>query len=69
MKYRIKQNAWGNWYGYKGTRKVESFSSSPYESQEEQALRWLDCMENGKEWKSELYKPEFTIKIKGYKHN
>jgi hypothetical protein len=27
MKYRIKQNLWGNWNGYQGTRKVIEFGT------------------------------------------
>jgi hypothetical protein len=41
MKRRIKQNAWGNWYGYEGSRKVKDFAESPYESQEQAAKSWL----------------------------
>jgi hypothetical protein len=38
---RIKQNAWGNWYGYIGRKNVVSFSATPFESMEDQANRWL----------------------------
>lgn len=41
-KAKIKQNAWGNWYGYIGTRKVAAFSNSPTQSQEDAAKEWLD---------------------------
>jgi len=41
MKARIKQNAWGNWYGYLGTKKVASFANSPTETMEQQAQAWL----------------------------
>jgi len=41
MKARIKQNAWGNWYGYLGNKKVESFSNTPTETMEQQAQVWL----------------------------
>lgn len=41
MKARIKQNAWGNWYGYLGNKKVASFSNTPTETMEEQAQAWL----------------------------
>ena len=37
----IKQNAWDNWYGYIGNRKVASFFNTPTETQEQQAKRWL----------------------------
>jgi len=36
MKRRIHQNIWGNWNGYEGNRKVESFGTD-----EEAALLWL----------------------------
>jgi hypothetical protein len=41
MKRRIRQNQFGNWYGYEGTRKVIAFSETPCNSQEEQAQAWL----------------------------
>jgi len=28
MKYRIKQNIYGNWNGYKGNKKVKEFSNT-----------------------------------------
>jgi hypothetical protein len=40
-KRRIRQNAYGNWYGYIGTRRVEQFFNSPEETMEQQANRWL----------------------------
>lgn len=39
-KPRVRQNLYGNWYGYIGTSKVEYFSGTP-RNQEEQARRWL----------------------------
>lgn len=42
MKARIKQNAWGNWYGYLGTKKVIAFTNtSPGSGMEEEAQAWL----------------------------
>jgi hypothetical protein len=41
MKARIKQNAWGNWYGYLGNRKVECFFNDAYGTQEQHAQEWL----------------------------
>lgn len=26
MKRKVKQNVWGNWYGYEGRRRVRAFS-------------------------------------------
>jgi hypothetical protein len=52
MKYRIKQNAWGNWNGYAGNRKVEMFFGDGINStaaQEEAARTWLAKM-NAPEW-------------------
>jgi hypothetical protein len=40
-KPRIRQTIYDNWYGYLGTRKVEYFSGTP-RNQEEQARRWLE---------------------------
>lgn len=40
-KRRIRQNAWGNWYGYEGTRRVAEFMNTPCESMEAQAKRWV----------------------------
>jgi len=42
MKRRIKQNLWGNWYGYEGNKKVIAFSNSPFESMEQAAKVWRD---------------------------
>lgn len=39
-KRRIRQSAWGNWYGYEGSRKVIEFSNTPFEAQEDMAIRW-----------------------------
>lgn len=46
MKRRIKENVWGNWYGYEGTRRVISFSESAFASQEELANEWLNHQED-----------------------
>jgi len=40
-KITIRQNVWGNWYGYRSGRRVESFFNSAEESQEQAAQRWL----------------------------
>src|SRR5512137_1238497 len=34
--------AWGNWYGYIGRRKVESFMNTPEASAEDNARAWLN---------------------------
>lgn len=36
MKRRIRQNIWGNWKGYEGTRRVEDFGTD-----EQEARLWL----------------------------
>lgn len=41
MKARIKENRYGNWYGYLGTRRVESFFNDSQGSQEDHAKEWL----------------------------
>jgi hypothetical protein len=40
LKPRIRQNIYGNWYGYLGNHRVESFFGS-VEVQEEKAIEWL----------------------------
>jgi hypothetical protein len=40
-KPHIRQNIYGNWYGYIGTRKAEWFYNTPEETSEEMAKRWL----------------------------
>jgi hypothetical protein len=40
-KPRIRKNAWDNWYGYLGNRRVMVFANAPTETQEQQANRWL----------------------------
>lgn len=42
--FRIRENAYGNWYGYIGTRRVELFLGSSFE-QERAARQWLDDMQ------------------------
>ena len=44
-KRRIKQNAWGNWYGYEGKRRVKAFAETPEYSMEQNAERWRDNRE------------------------
>jgi hypothetical protein len=41
MKRRIKQNIWGNWYGYEGQRRVKAFCDSVEWTAEQNAERWL----------------------------
>ena len=40
-KPRIARNVWGNWSGYRGTKKVIRFTSSPWISQDEAAEIWI----------------------------
>ena len=44
-KRRIKQNAWGNWYGYEGSKRVNAFAETPEYSMEQNAERWRDGIE------------------------
>lgn len=46
LKRRIKQNTWGNWYGYEGSRRVIEFSNTPFGTQEQYAQEWLERKEN-----------------------
>ena len=39
---RIRCNIWGNWYGYVGRNKVQSFFNNSFGTQEEHARAWLD---------------------------
>lgn len=41
-KKRIRQNVWGNWYGYEGRNKVATFFDSPEGTQAEHAKNWLE---------------------------
>ena len=41
LKRRIKQNVWGNWYGYEGTRRVITFGEDAQYTQEQKAERWV----------------------------
>jgi len=41
MKFRIKENAWGNWVGYQGTKKVVEFADTPTSTQKDKAEKWL----------------------------
>lgn len=41
MKPRIRQNVWGNWYGYLGNRRVEAFANGREYSMERAAQNWL----------------------------
>jgi len=40
-KRRIRQNVWGNWYGYAGARRVVEFANMPEFGAEEDANHWL----------------------------
>jgi hypothetical protein len=40
-RYRIRETAWGNWYGYLGSKRVECFGASSTETQQQAAERWL----------------------------
>lgn len=64
MKRRIRQNAWGNWYGYEGRKKVKDFAKTATHSQEEHARAWVE--EREKEIESESrprYKAGDPIKL------
>jgi hypothetical protein len=37
----IKQTAYGNWYGYKGRRRVIAFADMPTHTAEQAAVEWL----------------------------
>lgn len=41
MKFKVEKNAWDNWYGYSGTRKVIEFQNKPEQSMEDEAKDWL----------------------------
>jgi hypothetical protein len=41
MKARIKQNIYGNWYGYLGNKRVMEFGETSEFTQEQNAQRWL----------------------------
>lgn len=41
-KASIKKNAWDNWYGYHGCKKVEWFLEDAGNTQEQLAKAWLD---------------------------
>ena len=41
MKTAIKQTAYGNWYGYKGRRRVIAFADMPTHTAEQAAVEWL----------------------------
>ena len=41
MKRKIKQNVWGNWYGYEGTCRVKEFANTICHTAEQAAEAWL----------------------------
>jgi hypothetical protein len=43
--FSIRGNAWDNWYGYIGSKRVESFFATLGETQEQAAHAWLDAQE------------------------
>jgi hypothetical protein len=43
----IRENVWGNWYGYVSGRKVMPFFSTPDTSQEEEAWDWFNAYTGG----------------------
>lgn len=45
-KRRVKENVWGNWYGYESNRRVIEFPNMPWASPEELANEWLARKEN-----------------------
>lgn len=49
-KRRIKQNVWGNWYGYEGNRRVIAF---PATIPEQDVTEWLQHQENSGEKENE----------------
>lgn len=48
MKARIKQNAWDNWYGYLGRKRVEMFFNTSTATAEQNAQAWLKEQQMGK---------------------
>jgi len=42
VKFRIKENAWGNWCGYQGAKKVIEFADTPTSTQKDKAEKWLE---------------------------
>jgi len=63
--YSIRQNRYGNWYGYRGSKMVEMFLGDGIRSfdvaQEEVAKKWLDDKAFGKPPESEKRKPQETV--------
>lgn len=45
MKRRIRQNVYGNWFGYEGARRVMMFVNLSVETAEQGARRWLETGE------------------------
>lgn len=42
MRPRIQQNAWGNWYGYIGRKRVKAFSNPvPNYGAQQEAEQWF----------------------------
>ena len=42
--YTIKQNAFDNWYGYLGGKRMTEFAETLTQTQEQAALEWLEKM-------------------------
>lgn len=58
MKRKIKQNVWGNWNGYEGTRKVKEFGTGEFEARE-----WLQGVESEPAGRISLRKFDFNEKL------
>jgi hypothetical protein len=39
-KVTIRENVWGNWYGYISGRRVEQFFNTPFATQQQNAEKW-----------------------------
>jgi hypothetical protein len=64
MKARIRENIYGNWYGYLGNRRVEMFFNSSTETMEQAAKRWLTEQQAKRQTKTRTPRPLFTARFK-----
>lgn len=64
LKRRIRQNIWGNWYGYEGTRRVIEFANGILGSAEQYANEWLNRKENDPDSLNLMDLDSFKGKIK-----
>jgi len=39
--HKVRENQWGNWYGYRGRRRVMEFANTSEFTAEQNAYRWL----------------------------